>query len=274
MQTDVRPGLRLTEDELTKLTEPRPVPSRRWGRAPLVGVAALLLAVAGIVALGQVEGDGDATVRTAPAVNPGPGAVVLGETETAPPLPSTVPTIGASPAPSVATTVPTASATTVPPAPAASTPPTTVPACRNSTDPACGPFRFDPQPGADSPMTVEVVAEPASPRVGQQVVYRITLRDPDGVSYRTSSVSDRNAGISGTFLEACNKYGPWDPPARDASQAVQTQAVPRIYSAPGTHTTTFAFEAGPFDCADSATGRGDRSYASSASGTVTVVVTP
>src|SRR5579872_131983 len=36
--------------------------------------------------------------------------------------------------------------------------------CRDSLDPACGPFRWDPQPLANEPLTVQVTFSPAQPR--------------------------------------------------------------------------------------------------------------
>ena len=44
------------------------------------------------------------------------------------------------------------------------------------------------------------------------------------------------------------------------------------YAQPGTYRVVFIFGAEPFDCVDSVPGRGDRPYASSASGTVTIEV--
>ena len=44
------------------------------------------------------------------------------------------------------------------------------------------------------------------------------------------------------------------------------------YAAAGNYPTSFAFDAGPFDCTEDITGRGDRPYASSARATHTVVV--
>ena len=150
---------------------------------------------------------------------------------------------------------------------------TTVVACRNSIDPACGPFRFDPQPGSDNPMTVQVVAGPATVPAGQEVVFTVTLADPDGVSYGSSLFGYGDSGIGDTSMDECKKFGVWDPPARDAAGATKILTIRHTYASPGTYTARFAFEAGPFHCADSVTGRGDRPYASSATGTVTLVVT-
>lgn len=211
-------------------------------------------------------------VTTSSTVAP-PLLRAVGQVGGGPTPPGTLPT----PPTTVATTTSTTAATTTTTRPAATTtstaPTTTVVACRNSTDPACGPFRFDPQPGADSPMTAQVVAEPASVRAGQEVVFTVTLDDPDGVSYGSSVFIFGDSGIGETSQDPCTKFGPWDPPPRDPASATEVQLVRHTYFSPGTYTATFAFEAGPFDCVDSVTGRGDRPYASSATGTVTVVVT-
>lgn len=155
-------------------------------------------------------------------------------------------------------------------APATTT--TAVDPCRNSADSKCGPFRFHPRPGADNPMTVEVAVEPATPVAGEPMVFHITLTDPDGVSYNGTTFNFGNGGIGGSTPGTCAKHGPWDPPARDPASATETIAVGRTYFEPGTFTATFFFDAGPFDCTDSVTGRGDRPYASSATGTVTLTV--
>ncbi|HET7721650.1 MAG TPA: PKD domain-containing protein [Acidimicrobiales bacterium] len=116
--------------------------------------------------------------------------------------------------------------------------------------------------------------EPASPVAGQPMVFHITLTDPDGVSYDGTNFNFGNSGIGGSTPEPCTKFGPWDPPARDPASATQTVNVTHTYFEAGSYTATFFFDAGPFDCVDSVTGRGDRPYASSATGTVTVQVAP
>lgn len=209
-----------------------------------------------------------ATTTTAPRVTP----------TTAPaPLVAAASSTTTTAAPATTTTAAPATTTTAAPATTTTTaaPPTTtttVDPCRNSTDPACGPFRFDPQPGADRPMTVEVTVEPAAPVAGQPMVFHITLNDPDGVSYDGTTFNFGNSGIGGSTPEPCAKFGPWDPPARDPASATKTLDVTHTYYDAGSYTATFLFDAGPFDCVDSVTGRGDRPYASSATGTVTVVV--
>jgi hypothetical protein len=170
---------------------------------------------------------------------------------------------------SLAAAAPTTTSTTAPP-----TTTTTVDPCRNSTDAKCGPFRFDPQPAADRPMAVEVTVEPAAPVAGQPMVFHITLTDPDGVSYDGTTFNFGDSGIGGSSPETCARFGPWDPPALDPASAIKTTDVGHTYFEAGSYTATFFYDAGPFDCVDSVTGRGDRPYASSATGTVTVQVGP
>jgi hypothetical protein len=52
-------------------------------------------------------------------------------------------------------------------------------ACANGTDPKCGPFYWTPQPPPNQPLTLTVTAQPASARVGQDIVFTVTFADPD-----------------------------------------------------------------------------------------------
>jgi hypothetical protein len=268
-----------------------------------VGVLSLLI-VLGIAAIETGDADGErivaagflaraglTTVTEAPPAAADPTTTTTAETA-APAATTTLPrpvttkgpaTTTAAPRAAVSTTTTaplvaaavTTTSTTVPAATTSTTVPatkTTVDPCRNSVDSKCGPFRFDPQPGTDNPMTVEVTVEPAAPVAGQPLVFHITLRDPDGVSYDGTNFNFGNSGTGGSTPEPCAKFGPWDPPARDPASATETMDVSHTYFEAGTYTATFFFDAGPFDCVDSVTGRGDRPYASSATGTVTVEV--
>ena len=276
----------------------------------VIGMAVLcLLIVLGIAAVGAGDDDGErigtdagilARAGLTTVVEPS-AAVADPTTTTTTVAPAPAPTTtlrrpATTKAPATTTTAPRAAVTTSTPAPAlvaasvsttttptapattstvpASTTTTTIDPCRNSTDPECGPFRFDPQPGANNPMTVQVTIEPASPVAGQPMVFHITLTDPDGVSYDGTNFNFGNSGIGGSTPEPCTKFGPWDPPARDPASATQTVNVTHTYFEAGSYTATFFFDAGPFDCVDSVTGRGDRPYASSATGTVSVQVAP
>ena len=217
----------------------------------------------------------DPSTTTSSTVASGPAPTTTLRRPAASRAPATTPTArGAAVASSTTTPAPVAAAlvatttTTSPPATTA----TTVDPCRNSTDSRCGPFRFDPQPGADRPMTVDVTVEPAAPVAGQPVVFHINLTDPDGVSYNGTNFNFGNSGIGGSTPETCAKFGPWDPPARNPASATEKMDVTHTYFEAGSYTATFFFDAGPFACVDRATGRGDRPYASSATGTVAVQV--
>jgi hypothetical protein len=265
----------------------------------VIGWAVLtLLIVLGIAALSSAGDDSERIVSDAGVLARAglttvvePAAAVEPTTTSTAPAPATTlgPPVTAK-APATTTTAPRPAGTTSTTAPAAlvaapvsptttttaapATTTTTLDPCRNSADPQCGPFRFDPQPGADNPMTVQVVVEPAAPVAGQPMVFHITLTDPDGVSYDGTNFNFGNSGIGGSTPEPCAKFGPWDPPARDPASATETMDITHTYFEAGTYTATFVFDAGPFDCTDSVTGRGDRPYASSATGTVTVQVSP
>jgi len=121
-------------------------------------------------------------------------------------------------------------------------------------------------------MTVQVAPEPATAAVGQEIVFHVTLNDPDGVSYGASMITFGDSAIDGFSAPPCGKFGPWDPPARNPAAAVETQDVRHTYAAPGTYAVTFSFSPGPFSCVDSVTGGGDRPYASAGTATVNLVV--
>ena len=254
--------------------------------AVLVGVVALTQVDSGATAVETTAGtSGQLHIELAAEVAlpaPAPAYTVpetiastvpLVSTTVAPPLPTTAPAKPAA-APRTPMTVPpqtVVTPTTLAPA-TVTAPTTTVVACRNSTDAACGAFRFEPQPGTDRPMTVEVVAERAPVGVDGEIVFTLTLNDPDRVSYGSSLFDYGDSGSGDSSVEMWKKFGAWDPPRREAAHATEVLRIRHTYASSGTYTASFAFDAGPFDCVDSVTGRGDRPYASSATGTVTVVL--
>lgn len=246
--------------------------------ARLLAVVAAIVAITGaaVVVGGVATGEGDrAEVSVGAAAADGIGVLV--EPATPPAGTGEIAAAGATPAltepeptdPGPVTTGPTTPGpvTTSPPPPAG-------PECRNSHDPACGPFFFDPQPGPDRPMTVEVTAVPATPRVGEPMTFHLVLRDPDGVSYGSTLFDYGDMGIGDSERSQCDKFGPWDPPAPGPDRAVEVQDITHTYRLAGTYEATFSFTAGPNDCVDSHTGRGDDPYSSSAAGSVTITVQP
>ncbi len=65
---------------------------------------------------------------------------------------------------------------------------------------------------------------------------------------------------------------PLGPTGPEHGPTTEAMDVRHTYLEAGTYTATFSFDAGPFDCMDTATGRGDRPYATSGEVSVAVVV--
>lgn len=120
---------------------------------------------------------------------------------------------------------------------------TTTKACRNSPDPACGPFRWDPEP-VNRPMVVEASFSPQVPKVGEEVVFTVRVRD-DGPVASGGCLNYQSYG-DGTNSPRCTiacvpppEYGPWDPPPPDNASIVETFR--HTYSDPGTFTAEFVY---------------------------------
>ncbi len=225
------------------------------GYRRLIGVLIVLLALLGVTTLGGADDGAVADIESAaPTVVPAGQAAAEPSTTSAGPATST-----------------TRAAVTTTTAPGPPTTMTTV-ACRNSNDPACGPFRFDPQPGPDNPMFVHIVVGPLSPVAGQEVEFTVTLTDPDGVSRAGSTNNWGDSGVGGIVGESVREVRALGPPARDPARATEVLTLRHTYAKPGTYKVVVFFTGDPSDCVDSVTGRGDRPYASSASGTVTIEV--
>lgn len=97
--------------------------------------------------------------------------------------------------------------TTVPPVPPDE------PVCRNSTDPACGPFYYD-WPVPNRPAAIVMSASNPMPQVGEQVVFSVTVDDPDGAPDAAASsleFGDGNKAVSSPSGGDL-RYGAWDPP--------------------------------------------------------------
>jgi hypothetical protein len=127
--------------------------------------------------------------------------------------------------------------------------------CRNSSDPACGPFYWDPDPGANAPMTGQVTFSPANPKVGDQVTFRLTASDPDDspVVYCSYSFGDEGVVCDPGELMApdtfCPKqYGPWTPPPRKPGTMDQT--VTHVYNNSGTYDVYFGTHSGSYCSSD------------------------
>lgn len=175
--------------------------------------------------------DASATTSTSSAASAVSSTVPL-----PPGPPATVAPFSASP-----TTSPTA--TTV----AETTTTTTTLACRNSFDPVCGPFRWDPPPGPNQPLTVTVSATPTSPSVGQTVTFRVLVQDPDGnrlldTSARTVDYGDGSPfGGVGGHVDCVSGYGPWTTPT--PVPVHEELAFEHAYANIGSYRVTFKFNA-------------------------------
>ncbi len=131
--------------------------------------------------------------------------------------------------------------------------PTTVAAanCRNSTSASCGAFRWDPQPGANRPITIEVQWDNSVPRVGEEVIFNVTVADPDATPIKEGACGNGNGmsfGDGAAIPTSCNtpcsaaRYGPWTPPA--TARGAATFAYRHVYSSPGTYSPRVAFASG------------------------------
>lgn len=238
-----------------------------------------LRALSGVAALVLVVGLGTVVDRTAEAP-----ATELRTTSGDTAQPSLPPTTGEPAASTVTTSAPpaapparpTSTVTSRPPGPstptsrpAPATPATsTTLVCRNSFEPACGPFRWDPAVPPNQPLTVKVTVTPATPKVGDTVVFRVVVDDPDG-----SMLLDRD-GIANNYGDAppgpvptahrdcLERWGPWTP---GAPQPVHADLTFRhVYTGPGTYVASFPFKA-----------LGDCTFGpSEATGSVAVTVSP
>ncbi|HEX6597329.1 MAG TPA: hypothetical protein VF045_10360, partial [Acidimicrobiales bacterium] len=139
------------------------------------------------------------------------------------------------------------------------------PACLNSTDAACGPFRWEPEPDANAPLTVTVkgTPRPGDPRTFDFVV---VYSDPDAPIRDQCRMSDfgdgGTAAASGCAVTACvATYGPWTPPAKEPGYAQAETS--HTFAAPGTYTVRFSASSG---------GMCGHPYASTGTGSTEVVV--
>jgi hypothetical protein len=94
------------------------------------------------------------------------------------------------------------------------------PVCRNSAKPECGPFRWDPAPADNQPLTATVSFTPQNPRVGETVTFTVHAEDPDASIPCVGLTFPLPEGIAGEFCSrptlGCGgdePHGPWDTPA-------------------------------------------------------------
>jgi hypothetical protein len=142
---------------------------------------------------------------------------------------------------------------------------------------SCGPFRWDPRPDNNQPLTVQVSSFPSQPHPGEPVTFTIHSSDPDDQINTTDqcrTIDSFGDGTSNPPQPSCphcpnpNRYGPWTPPAKNGGQHSET--VTHTYQAGGQYTATFRRVSGD-PCPDETD-----PYASegAASVTVTVIASP
>jgi len=143
------------------------------------------------------------------------------------PLESPPPVHGPTTAPGFPILVSTPTSSDVGPPPM-STPRATLP-CRNSTDPACGPFRWDPPPGPDQPLEIQVTYSPSAPRVGEEVAFVVSFRQGDSRIARDSvtiAFGDERQPLIIPPLSCATPQpaptGPWTPPRATSDAFVVT----------------------------------------------------
>jgi hypothetical protein len=185
----------------------------RWG---LLGAVAVVL-IAAIPGIALDRGSNTKNVTSADQLLPGTTTTTgVGVVAGVPMLPApTTTTVPATVAPPQAgTTLPQAPATTAAPAPAPAK------TCRNSYDAACGPFRWDPDPGPNAPLTVTLSPQSQQVPAGQEVNFHIVGDDPDAKIDRCVAFVDFGDGQTGGTCPppaTCQTpYGPWTPPAKTA----------------------------------------------------------
>ena len=191
---------------------------RRQRSIAVVGVLAAITGLSGVSAATSVGGDRPTFSRTAVA-----------SPASASPTTTTTTTVDEPAA--VAPTSTTTSSTPVPP-PATTT---TTLYCHNSSDPRCGPFRWDPDPGPNQPLTVALSYEPKIVHVGDPVVFHLVASDPDAeIVHRVMRFSDAPEPTLAPAAYCTARYGPWTPPAPSPDREAFDET--HVYSAPGVFT--------------------------------------
>jgi hypothetical protein len=206
---------------------------RRYRRHGLIGSVALVLVAA--LAIPVIAGGDDGGQRNVAATDQ--------PTTTVEQTTTTGLTGGQETTTTVVDNAPTAtvaSPTTRPPTTTAA-----VPGCRNSYEERCGPFRWEPDPGPNAPLTVEISYSPSAPKAGQQVTFTVVARDADAI---ISSECAQHYG-EGPLPFGCDgipscrtRYGPWTPPQKSAGE--RTFSYAHTYDDAGTYRGHFSFLSG------------------------------
>jgi hypothetical protein len=242
---------RRTPHQLLELVVDR---AERRGRRRAVTVTALAAAAAIAIVLAVVltSSSSDRVVTVVPPTTD---------------IPLASPALGQSPPPTeTSTSAVTTVASVVRTTPSGSTASSI--ACRNSSDPRCGAFRWDPAPGSNQPLDIQLTYEPADPHPGDVVTFTARVVDPDASpitageeSCNPPSYGDRAASRCAPPCPAPG-YGPWTPPPRKRGERSVTYS--HTYAQAGTFTASFWF--------GSAGGCASNPYASAAESAVVINV--
>ena len=138
--------------------------------------------------------------------------------------------------------------------------------CHNSYDKRCGPFRWDPQPD-NEPLTVQITTGSATAKVGEAVMFRVVVDDPDrhiDRNCRDEFFGDEGQGCEYQCGQAAQPYGPWSPPRKDPDH-YETD-ITHTYKSPGAYTVKITFRSGTCDPQTNP-------YRSQGTGTINVTVT-
>lgn len=117
------------------------------------------------------------------------------------------------------------------------------PSCRRSTEPRCGELYWEPAPGPNRPLVLELSIEPSEPRAGEPVIFTVFARDRDArprccdVAYDGKS---ERAVVVDCFDQ---RTGAWPPPRRTG--ASRTFTFEHIFEDAGTHRAEFHARSGP-----------------------------
>lgn len=204
-------------------------PARMWWVLPVAIIGVIFL----LGLIGVAIDDNDTVSATSASSSSSTSTTVQFTTQTSAPLVTSTTT-------AETTTSTTATATTA-----------TTAACRNSTVASCGAFRWDPEPGANRPLSIEVRWPVEQPRAGDEVVFTATVADPDATPIKEGACGNSTGmtfGDGGSIPTSCGtpctptRYGPWTPPAAGAGSS--TFQFRHTYGAAGTYTPTLVFASG------------------------------
>jgi hypothetical protein len=175
----------------------------KWGLVAAV-VVTLIAAVPGILLDRDAGTDKVTTAQPTAATTTTTTGLQAGDTTPALPATTTTAKKGTVKAVALPTSLPATS--------------TTVPAgCHNSYDARCGPFRWEPDPGPNAPLTVTVTPENQQGTAGQEVNFHVVANDPDAKIDRGCIViefGDDDTHPSCPTPSCQTPYGPWTPPAK------------------------------------------------------------